>query len=178
MDRDGIAQLLKVTAGTIIRFARDGMPVAEGGGQGRQAKYLPSACVAWRLAQVESKYAGMEGLNPQVERAKRDRAQARLADQLHARRSGEVIAVEEVRQTWVSLVLAVRSKMLRWPSSLADQLARTSTPAEVQRILDVEVRAALEELSRGAPPGPPVPDTPPPRDTGIPASPKKGRKTG
>jgi phage terminase Nu1 subunit (DNA packaging protein) len=174
MDRDELARLFTVTPGTIHRWDRDGMPRAVGGGSGRQAQYRPSSCVAWRQGQLEAKYAGLEGLNPQVERAKRDRSQARLADQLHRRRAGEVIEMTEVRYLVTSLVLAARARLLRLPSSMAATLAAVTTPAEVERLLTVEVRAALEELSRGAPPVPPVPDTPPP---GIPALPKKGRKS-
>lgn len=152
MNRDGIARLFTVNAGTVHRWARDGMPTEAGGGSGRQASFRPSACVVWRLAQIEAKYVGMEGLNPQRERALRDRAQAALADQLHKKRSGEMLAIADVRHQWISIVIAVRARLLRMPTALADALAHASTPAEAQQILDVEVRAALTELSHGTPP--------------------------
>jgi phage terminase Nu1 subunit (DNA packaging protein) len=147
MDRDGIARLFTVTPGTIIRLARDGMPVAQGGGQGRQAKYLPSACVAWRLAQVESKYTGMEGLNPQVERAKRDRAQGRLAEQLHRRREGDLLEREDVRRTWSNVVVAIRARLLAMPQGLAERCAHAADPAAIEQILRDEVHSALRELA-------------------------------
>ena len=152
MTRDGLARLFAVTPGAITRWARDGMPVATGGGSGRQAHYRPSACVAWRLAQLEAKYAGMEGLNPPVERAKRDRAQARLAEQLHRRREGDLLEIAEVTRAWALIVVAVRARLLAMPHALADRCAHATTPAEVAAILKGEVYDALRELAAWHPP--------------------------
>jgi phage terminase Nu1 subunit (DNA packaging protein) len=152
MNRDQLARLFTVTPGTIHRWDRDGMPRAVGGGSGRQAQYRPSACVTWRHGQIEAKYAGHEGLNPAAERARRDHHQAALAEQLHKKRSGEMLEFAEVRHAWSSLVIAVRARLLRMPTALADALAHASAPAEAQRILDAEVRDALTELSHGTPP--------------------------
>jgi phage terminase Nu1 subunit (DNA packaging protein) len=119
MTRDELARLFGVTAGTIIRWARDGMPVAKGGGQGRQAGYLPSACVAWRLAQLEARSPDHEGLFPAVERARKDRAQAQLAEQQLKIRSGEYVAIREVEEELARKVGATQTKLLTIPRAAA-----------------------------------------------------------
>jgi phage terminase Nu1 subunit (DNA packaging protein) len=170
MTRDALARLFTVTPGTIVRWARDGMPVATGGGQGRQASYRPSVCVAWRLAAIEAKYADQAGLDPRVERARRDAAQASLAEQLHRRRSGEMLEREDVRRTWSNVVLAIRSRLLALPQSVAAQCAQATDPAAVEQLLRDEVHSALRELASWEPP---VESKTPP----APASKRKGRKT-
>jgi phage terminase Nu1 subunit (DNA packaging protein) len=170
MSRDELARLFTVTPGTIHRWDRDGMPRAVGGGSGRQALYRPSACVTWRQGQIEAKFAGLEGLNPQVERAKRDRAQGRLAEQLHRRREGDLLERADVQRGWLSIVLAVRSRLLRMPTSLADACAAATTPAEIERILTAEMRGALTELSNWTPPTEPT--TPPATTAGRKRSPR------
>jgi hypothetical protein len=52
-------------------------------------------------------------------------------------------------------VLAVRSRLLRMPTSLAAACAATAEPAEIERLLGVEVRLALVELSSWTPPDDP-----------------------
>lgn len=157
MDRDHLARLLRRWPGMITKYATlDSMPVAEGGGHGRQARYLPSACVAWLLAQAEAKAAPAGALNPASERARRDHHQAELAAQLYRRRSGEVIEVAEVRHVLSTLVVAARARLLRMPSALAAQCAHEADPAAVQALLDGEVRAALTELSSWQPPADPT----------------------
>jgi phage terminase Nu1 subunit (DNA packaging protein) len=172
MDRDHLARLLRRGPGMVTRYATLGsMPVAEGGGHGKQARYLPSACVAWLLAQAEAKAAPAGALNPVLERARRDHHQAELAKQLHQKRAGEMLDREDVRRTWSSLVIACRARLLRLPSALAEQCAREADPAKVQAVLDRYVRDALTELSRG---GAITDPTPPP---GAEPKRKKGRKS-
>jgi phage terminase Nu1 subunit (DNA packaging protein) len=158
MDRDALAVLFGVNPGTIHRWATlDGLPVAQGGGAGKQAKYLPSACVAWRLAVIEAKAGPAGAFSPAVERARRDHHQALLAEQLHKKRAGTMLEVEDIRRVWGSIVLAVKSRLLRMPTSLAAACAAPAEPAEIERLLGAEVRLALTELSNWTPPDDPKP---------------------
>ena len=157
-NRDWIARLLQLVPSTITKLAIDGiLPVETGGGHGRQAMFKPSAVVAARLAQIEARYVGREGLDPAAERAKKDRAQAALAEQLHKKRSGEVLAVADVLHVWSNIVVAVKSRLLRLPSALTAAVAAASTPVEIEQLLSAEIRDALTELSNWTPPAAPTP---------------------
>jgi phage terminase Nu1 subunit (DNA packaging protein) len=160
-DRKAVAQLHRVYQGTVTRWVKDGMTPIEGGGRGRAAVFRLSDTVAFRVAQLEARGAGLGTVNPVLERALKDRAQRQLADQLRVRREGEVILISEARHILSSVVIAARAHLLRLPSSVAVQCAYETDPAKVQALLDGHVRAALSELSRGGsltetttPPGP------------------------
>lgn len=154
MTRDALARLLTRSRSMIPKYVLQGMPVHSGGGSGKQSQYLPSACVAWFVAQIEARFAGMEGLNPQRERALRDRAQARLAEQLHRTREGAMIEYREVAQALGFVVSATRSRLLAMPGALAMPLAATTEPAQAEAVLREAVRDALRDLSNWQPPEP------------------------
>jgi phage terminase Nu1 subunit (DNA packaging protein) len=132
---------------------------AERGRGGRASLYDPVATLRQILHHLrQERPAGGE----QSARMRRDLAQAALAEQTHQARAGALLPVKEVRHAWLSIVVAVRAKLLRLPSAMADLLAHASTPAEVQRILDAEIRSVLTELSQTQPidtdtPNPPAP---------------------
>jgi phage terminase Nu1 subunit (DNA packaging protein) len=152
--RPWIARLLGVVPSST--HAMD-LPVAEGGGRGKPALFLPSAVHAHRLKQIEAKYAGRGDLDPVQERAKRDRSQAALADQLRRRREGEVLEASDVARTWSNIVLAIRARLLALPQALADRCAQETNPAVVQEILRAGVYDTLRELAGSELPADPEP---------------------
>jgi phage terminase Nu1 subunit (DNA packaging protein) len=84
-------------------------------------------------------------------RARRDLGQARLAEQLHKKREGDLLEKSDVAAVWSSIVLAIRSALLRLPRSVAAACAVASVPDEIERLLTAEVRTMLSELSRWQP---------------------------
>jgi hypothetical protein len=56
---------------------------------------------------------------------------------------------------------AARARLLRIPAAYAAQISGLHDPAEVRRVLDEEIRLALEELSEGLESAPRGTDTPP-----------------
>lgn len=156
MTRDELARLFRVTAGTVIRWARDGMPVAKGGGQGRQAGYLPSHCVAWRLAQLEARRT--EGaLSLESERAGLAKVQRERIEMQNRVRGGELLEVAAVEQTVGEMLQVVKSHLLALPTALAPECARLAQqegPVAVFRCLTAALHDALRELARWRPDGP------------------------
>ena len=151
MNLVGLARLLGVAPSTVSsKFLRDGMPVHTGGGRGRQASYMPSACVRWRIAQIESRYleAHADGLSPLIERARKDRAQARLAEQLLQVRTGKLVQVEAAEQLLTRIVhdcsVAFRG--------LHARVAARHGGLSRQVILDIEteVHQVLDDLANAA----------------------------
>ena len=91
-------------------------------------------------------------LDPQQERARRDRAQALIGEQTYAARARELLPADEVARVWSAHIQAVRTKLLSWPATLTDQLHRASRgaggPAAIERVLVVAIREVLIELSQ------------------------------
>jgi hypothetical protein len=150
--RDWIAREHRVTPGTVLRWVRDGLKPAEGGGPGRQARFRPSDVVAWRVAQLEARTAGLQGIDPRRARAMKDIEQGRLAAQLYRKRAGELLEVAEIERAWLVIVAAVRSKLLALPSGLAPSLVGAADEATIAARLRVEIHAALRELAAWSPP--------------------------
>lgn len=65
-------------------------------------------------------------------------------------RVGTLVRVDEIEGRWFELARALQTRMLTIPSRLADLLAPITDSHEVRRVLDAEIRAALQELAAAA----------------------------
>lgn len=116
----------------MARWLEEGLPVAERGRGGRASRYDPDEVRAWIKAR-EQGAAGpaVAAAGPLAEvareRARKERAQAVLAEQLAASRARELLPREEVRKAWEGIVNAVRTALLGAPSNYSDRLIRAYT---------------------------------------------------
>lgn len=154
LTRRELAAALDVHMQSITRWERDGMPTAKRGSRGRPSLYDKAACLAWKAARDKATESPMGTISLELERARKEHAQALLAEQLHATREGKLLKREDVERTWSAHVAAVRNRLLHLPQSLADQLAREATlggAAAVETKLREAVIAVLHELAGTAP---------------------------
>lgn len=82
-----------------------------------------------------------------VSRARREAAEADLAELDLAERNGQVIAVKAVEGAWAQALSAAREHLLQVRSRLAPLLAAESDPFKVDQMLDVEMSQALAHLA-------------------------------
>lgn len=153
VDRRTLAGIFGVHMMTVTKWERDGMPILERGRRGKPSQYSRSAVATWR----EGRANVGETVDAVRERARKDRAQAILAEQAHAIRNRDLVSVVEVEKVWAGIVAAVRTRLLALPATLSDRLYRVSTlegVAGVERELDLSMREVLRELAE---PGPPAP---------------------
>jgi phage terminase Nu1 subunit (DNA packaging protein) len=86
-------------------------------------------------------------LDPNHERARKDRAMAdKLELELELRR-GELVDAAEVDSMNAEVDGIIRSSFMSLPSRLANELAALETPREIQIFLDEEIRKTLTQLS-------------------------------
>lgn len=64
------------------------------------------------------------------------------------RQQGKLVLLKEAEHGWSDLVLSFRTKVMALPSKLSPLIVGKKTPAEVQALLDAEMRQCLEELSK------------------------------
>jgi phage terminase Nu1 subunit (DNA packaging protein) len=134
---------------TISKLIEEGLPVAVRGRGGRASRFNVAA-VQQFMKNRRSAGANGPAVNVAHERARKERAQARLAEQVHALRERELLPAQEVEKVWSAHVAAVRAKLLAWPSTLTDRLARAFTLdgiAGLERELNEAVRDVLRELA-------------------------------
>jgi len=88
-------------------------------------------------------------LDPEAERARKDKEHAdKLALENRLRRE-EVVEVAEVEQGWSKIIYAVKSKLLGMGAKLAPVCEGMKAP-EIKRRIDAMIRQILQELSENA----------------------------
>lgn len=152
------ARVFGVTPGGFDKWLDEHPPIPTMvvGGPGKAAQYSIPDCVAWFVRRLEAKHGG-PGLNPIEERARKERAQAQLAEQTFKARSRELLSAAEVEQGWAVFVMAAKMTLLAWQTTLADKVYRAGTldgVAGVEKALKDAVRDVLRALAAGGPVAP------------------------
>lgn len=80
-------------------------------------------------------------------RARREAAEAAIAELRLAEQRGEVIRTDAVRAAFGTALTATRDRLLSIPDRLAPVLAAESAPQRVHETLNAEIRDALTQLS-------------------------------
>ncbi len=83
-----------------------------------------------------------------VSRARREAAEAHIAEMKRGELEGKLIRADVLRQAWSRKVASVRDALLQIPPRMAPVLAAESDMERVATLLEDELRAALAELSR------------------------------
>ena len=91
---------------------------------------------------------GVASPNYQVSRAIRETYNAKLTRLDYEERMGKLLKAEEVAADAYETARRVRDRLLGIPSRTAAVLASETDAKTIERLLDQELRAALEELSR------------------------------
>lgn len=151
--RRELAERLGVHMQTITKWEREGLPIARRGRKGKPSRYSEAAVRAWRQQRDELAQAVPGAFDVIQERARKERAQAQLAEQMHAVRAGRLIDVDEAARRWASEIAAARSLILTSYTMAADRVfaaASTQGLAGVERELKAIAHEVLRELA-GAP---------------------------
>jgi phage terminase Nu1 subunit (DNA packaging protein) len=148
--RAELAAMLGVSADHITRLIGDGLPCAvTGNGRGHKSEFDVVACVRWWRERLEADAAERVAqitASPDLEkaRARKMKAEARIAELNAAEREGELVAVADVESSWSRRVFACRERLLVLPG-VARQLAIVNDDGE--EALDRLVREALNQLA-------------------------------
>lgn len=149
LTRRQLAKALDVHMMTVTKWERDGLPVAERGRKGKPSKYSEIKARTW-LAARDTAAKASGATDVARERARKERAQAVLAEQLAASRGRVLLPADEVEKAVAARVAAARTLALSWKSALVPTLARAFTldgEAGMETVFDDAVRRFLYELS-------------------------------
>lgn len=155
LTRRELADRLHVHMQTVTKWEREGMPIAERGRKGRASRYREEDVRAWLDArEAAAKQSGHVDVTQ--ERARKERAQAVLAEQLAATRARHLLPADEVARVWSAEVAAVRSIILASYTSQADKIHRIATLEGVGGVEAVLKELAHEVLRQLADPERPI----------------------
>jgi phage terminase Nu1 subunit (DNA packaging protein) len=129
LTRPQLARLLNYGPRHIQKLQEEGLPVAVLGRGGRPSQYDEKQVRKWLAEHQQGKQpeATPGKLNVFEERARKDRAQAQLAEQAFLIRQRELLPAKEVEKAWGLEVAAVRSVILASYTSHADRVLRAAT---------------------------------------------------
>lgn len=144
VNRRKLASILNVHMQTIMNWEQSGMPVSEPGRRGVPSLYSEADVKKW-LTDREAAARDNGKLDVTQERARKERAQAILAEQTVAIRARELVPADQVVKAWSAEVSAVRAKLLSWPATISDSLLRAATLNKLQGVERV-IKDAVEEL--------------------------------
>jgi hypothetical protein len=86
-----------------------------------------------------------------VSRAKRERAEAAIAEMRRAELEGKLIRADVIRAAWARKISSARDALLQMPHRLSPVLAAESDMERIGQLLDEELRQALLHLSQEQP---------------------------
>jgi phage terminase Nu1 subunit (DNA packaging protein) len=118
-----------------------------------------------RARSLQQKGGGVEVMDPPVlelpptsdaarlvrEKARREAAEADLAELELREKRGEIMAMSEHRRVLFSLTRAIRDALLQIPSRSAALVAAEISQPQCQAILDAEMRKVLQQLAAWQP---------------------------
>lgn len=144
-----IACALGIDKGLVSRYRKQGMPTSS-----------IEAARTWHRDNVRPMAGGLRApstdgaaLNDHAApdyhaaRARREHAEARIAELKQAELEGELIRVDAVRKAAAAALVAARETLLQAPARLAQQLAAEADPARIHELLMNEMRATLHHLA-------------------------------
>ena len=125
------------------------MKCAEPGRKGKPSLYYEPEVREW-LANREKAAQNNGTVDVARDRARKERAQAGLAEQMAQIRARELVPAAKVELAWSAEVAAARAILLAWPSTISDRLYRESSVTGVkgiERVIKEAVEGLLRELS-------------------------------
>ena len=148
--RRAIAAKLAVHMMTVTKWEREGLPIAKRGRKGKPSLYRENEVRAWLQAREEAAKTPDGALDLVQERAKKERWQGLLAEQLFQVRAKQLLPATEVEQAWIAEIAAARSVILSSYTTSADRVFRAATTdglAGVERELKTIAHGVLRELA-------------------------------
>lgn len=132
---------------TIVKWEKEGCPVARRGRRGIPSLYSEADVRAWLQAREASAPGGATDLIR--ERANKERWQGQLAEQQFLVRQKQLLPAADVERAWSAIVAACRAVILNSYSAGADRVFRAASTeglAGVEREMKAIAFGALREL--------------------------------
>ena len=152
-----LAAALGLSPGRITALKRKGMPLFSiEAARAWRAQHIAPVPGTKTTAPTGSPAADPDKTTPpagyEQSRARREAAEASMAEMREAELRGELIQVAAVKAVWAARLTSTRDALLQIPSRLAPVLAAETDLAAVTQLLEDEIRQALAELSGASEP--------------------------
>jgi phage terminase Nu1 subunit (DNA packaging protein) len=126
----------------VDRWVRAGLPVGQ---DGRIDRAQGQAWLAANTSRGRSSGSGETFANA---RARKESSLADLRELELKEKRGELVSKKDAQLAFAALVTATKNHLLVLPDEIAPKVAALTDVREIRHLIDVEIRAALTELSR------------------------------
>jgi len=117
---------------------------------GGQKRWTPGQVLAaylqWERTQTKASSGGSD-IDPEYEKARKDREIADKYALANAERRGELVEASSVEKVWLAQITACKTRLLAIPRKCAPAVVMVTEPTEAEAIIEQEVRDALEALA-------------------------------
>ncbi|MEW6718903.1 MAG: terminase small subunit [Thermodesulfobacteriota bacterium] len=132
---------------TISNWRKEGLPVHEDQGRGKDTLYDTAVTHQWLLARDGAAGTRDPGTVAARRRLLEIEAERRA---IHlAREQGEVVLADDAEKLWSAQVTACRSRLLAIPTKATPRVVGLENHAEVNDVLQTLIYEALDELAGG-----------------------------
>lgn len=136
-----LAEIFGVSKITIYNYQKEGMPVVKEGSKGIEAENDTSQCIDW-FANKRNKDIEYTEERARLTKLQADKVQIEI-DLIN----GEIIKIEDVKQSWEKSLGELRSMLLSLPSNITPSLMGIEDESEVQEILNKKIKEILNNVA-------------------------------
>jgi phage terminase Nu1 subunit (DNA packaging protein) len=145
VDTLGLARILGTSRKAIARYVDQGLPVHVPAPYASERKFDTIAVIRWLIGR--NRVDTPTGDVTHAEAARRlTTAKARRAELLLAEDEKELVRVDDVTQLFADKLVTFRAALYELPDRRAKELAISSDPSEISRILYAEIDVAMTTL--------------------------------
>jgi phage terminase Nu1 subunit (DNA packaging protein) len=137
LNQSEIAEAFGVTTRAIQKWHNEGMPLE--GMDGKENQYDLTKCVEWYVKR-------RVGNDLQYEKTRLTKAQANKTELEGKLLERELLRADNVKNVWVSQIIAFRSRVLAMPTKLAPDILQATSLTEAKGIIADALEEALKEF--------------------------------
>ena len=137
LNQSEIAEAFGVTTRAIQKWHSEGMPLE--GMEGKENQYDLTKCVEWYVKK-------RVGNDLQYEKTRLTKAQANKTELEGKLLERELLRADNVKNVWVSQIIAFRSRVLAMPTKLAPDILQAPSLTEAKGIIADALEEALKEF--------------------------------
>jgi phage terminase Nu1 subunit (DNA packaging protein) len=148
--RQDLIRLFGVNERTIQKWQAEGMPIAQRGSPGKSSLYVLSEVKAWHEAREKSGQNGSHYQASLQARARKEEAQALLAEQSYDIRAGKLLPIEDVEREQAAAIRGTRAMLMSIPVTYAarvEKAAKLHGERGVETVLTEAINEVLTQLA-------------------------------
>ena len=143
-----IAEFFGVARTTVQTWVRNGCPVIQKGGKGKQTILESTAVAQWLQDRaVKNAVGDIDELDEKELRKRKLAAETVSAEVAAEIAKGEVVYIEDVKKIFSEDALNVKAILRQLPQRVAPQIVGETSERKIEKVINQELDAALNELS-------------------------------